>query len=147
MATTEERVSVVEETQRILAEVNSRQQRFIEQNALRIDAHEERMEELRRYTIQAHRDLGVASEDARMARRRARDGLDSEEASSRRPTVAPAPRRGDGMADARRDCKDRRRRRIIPRPLPPPALASLAELGIPGRVYNRPGLRHGGTHE
>ena len=55
MATTEERVSVVEETQRILAEVNSRQQRFIEQNALRIDAHEERMEELRRYTIQAHR--------------------------------------------------------------------------------------------
>ncbi len=47
MATVEDRLTAVEDTQRILAEVDSRQQRFIEQNALRVDQHEQRMAEIR----------------------------------------------------------------------------------------------------
>ena len=47
MATVDDRLAAVEHTQRILAEVDSRQQRFIEQNALRVDQHEERMAEIR----------------------------------------------------------------------------------------------------
>ena len=47
MATVEGRLTAVEDTQRILAEVDSRQQRFTEQNALRVDEHEQRMAEIR----------------------------------------------------------------------------------------------------
>ena len=47
MATVEDRLTAVEDTQRILAEVDSRQQRFTEQNALRVDQHEQRMAEIR----------------------------------------------------------------------------------------------------
>ena len=47
MATVEDRLTAVEDTQRILADVDSRQQRFTEQNALRVDEHEQRMAEIR----------------------------------------------------------------------------------------------------